>query len=276
MTNPEMTELQTKIGFARHIARQVGDMALKFRRENGKDALGIKNKGPQDFVTEVDRKAEATIRSELAAAFPGDGMLGEEAGGATNTRHLWVVDPIDGTTNFLRGFHHWGVSIAYVSDGIVQGGVVYDAPHGCCYWAIRGQGAFRDEIRLRVYDSEDVSRALVVIGISGRTAFCDYTTLLERLNQAGIEHRRLGSAAIGLARVAEGVADAYFEASLNCWDALAGTLIASEAGAVLHQPPIDKFLEDAGPVLCGSPKLVSFLLQASPALISEANPTQTV
>ena len=251
--------LNERLELARGLARRVGRDALEFREAGGRDALGTKIKGLQDFVTEADLNAERTIRSELARHFPGDGFLGEETGGAPTSAGYWVVDPIDGTANFLRGLRHWGVSVAYVADERIQLGVVFDPPNDLTYHARAGQGALCNDRSIGVSGNIDPRTALGIVGVSRRTGFDRYLGFLRALHDAGIEHRRIGSAAIGLARVAEGVADFYYEAHLNCWDALAGMLIAQEAGAKTFAPPLGSFAAHGGAVLCGVPVMVELI-----------------
>ncbi len=248
-----------RLELARGLACRVGRDALEFREVRGRDALGTKIKSLQDFVTEADLNAERTIRSELAHHFPEDGFLGEETGGAPTSAGYWVVDPIDGTANFLRGLRHWGVSIAYVADERIQLGVVYDPPNDLTYHARAGQGAFCNDRSISVSGNVDPHTALGIVGVSRRTGFDRYLGFLRVLHDAAIEHRRIGSAAIGLARVADGVADFYYEAHLNCWDALAGMLIAQEAGARVIAPPLERFTACGGAVLCGVPAMVELI-----------------
>ncbi|MDP1732660.1 MAG: inositol monophosphatase family protein, partial [Devosia sp.] len=135
-------DLPSRAGVAIDLARRVGREASIFRENADRAMLDVSNKGLQDFVTIADRHAEETIRSSILDRFPEDGFMGEETG-STSGVGLWVVDPIDGTTNFIRGFRHWGVSIAFVAAGEVQVGVVYDAALDKVYAAIRGGGAFK-------------------------------------------------------------------------------------------------------------------------------------
>lgn len=260
----DIAALRARCTFACALSRKVGQRARRFRDSQTPAGLGIETKGPQDFVTIADKEAEMTIRAELARAFPKDGFLGEETRGNAGANDTWVVDPIDGTTNYIRGLRHWGVSMAFVSEGCVRLGVIYDAPHDQLFWAIEGQGAYVDEAPLRAVAQSDIAASMVILGTSGRSELSNYLSLIAALHEAGAEHRRLGSAAIGLVCVAEGTADAYFEASLNAWDALAGLLIAAEAGALAFAPRLDAFLTEPGPVLAGSPELVELIFGADP------------
>ncbi len=259
--------LRDRTEFARNLARRVGKQAMAALAPGARDALETRLKGPQDFVTAADKAAERTIRQALARAFPDDGFLGEETGGQAGANRLWVVDPIDGTANFMRGLPDWCVSLAFVADGRARIGVVYDAPFDTTYWAIEGQGAWAGAAPLPPGPDTPLDRALVMLGRSNRTGFSDYVAMLDVLHGAGADHRRCGSAALGLVRAAQGAADAYYEASLNAWDALAGALIAREAGCDLHMPPLSDFLAAPGPVLAARGALGAFILGAAPAAV---------
>ena len=247
-------DLKTRAARAVRIARRVGRAANVLRQTIGSTGLAIQNKGLQDFVTIADQQAEQSIRKSLAGNFPDDGFLGEETGGAP-TGAFWVVDPIDGTTNFIRGFRHWGVSMAFVAGGRVRIGIVYDAAVDKVYWAIRGGGAFRERQPIRVSATTDPARAIAILGHSRRSSFEDYLAISRRLHERGIDYRRMGAAAVGLVRVADGIADLYYERHLKSWDMLAGALIAHEAGGRVFMPPLAVALADGGPVIAGTPGL---------------------
>jgi myo-inositol-1(or 4)-monophosphatase len=238
------------------IARRVG-RAASTQRADGVDGLAVSNKGLQDFVTIADQQAEQSIRRALRKHFPDDGFMGEEGGGSPTSGGFWVVDPIDGTTNFIRGFRHWGVSMAFVAERKVQVGIVYDAAVDKVYWATRGGGAFKDDEPIKASAITDPTRAIAILGHSRRTSFDDYLAISRRLYESGIDYRRMGAAAIGLVRVADGIADLYYEAHLNGWDVLGGALIAQEAGARVYLPPLDIVLRDGGMVIAGAPGIAA-------------------
>ncbi len=263
-------ELQRRCEVARDLARRVGRQALQWRQDRQEAGAEARLKGPQDFVTAADGEAEEMLRRELSSAFPHDGFLGEESGGGQGAAGTWVVDPIDGTANFMRALPEWAVSLAHVEGGRVRLGVVYDAPHDKVYWAAEGQGAFVEDTPLRAVRRVETSRALVMLGRSNRTSLAGYIDVIQALQAHGAEHRRFGAAAMGLVRVAEGSVDAFFEASLNCWDALAGLLIAAEAGAVALAPPLQGFLAAPGPVLAGAPEIVTLLSGCVPEQLAGA------
>ncbi|MEX3008516.1 inositol monophosphatase [Hoeflea sp. TYP-13] len=247
--------LQRKLEYTCTLAREVGLAARAEQETLGREGLGVSSKGLQDFVTEVDQRTEETIRTRLAEEFPEDGFIGEETGRSEMRSGCWVVDPIDGTANFLRGLRHWGISIGYVLDGEVVLGVIHDSPNDRLYSAVKGRGAWRGDKKIAVSGTGNPHEAMGILGVSRRAPFENYLNKIRALEDAGIEHRRIGSAAIGLVRMAEGVVDFYYEAHLNCWDAMAGVLIAAEAGADVKMPPLDEFLQKGGEVLCATPEL---------------------
>ena len=255
LTDDTRLDIAARARLAEEIARNVGREARAFRDSQGEAALAVENKGLQDFVTIADRRAEQSIRAAIAAGFPEDGFMGEESGGLPRRAGTWVVDPIDGTTNYIRGFRHWGVSIAFVADGVVEIGVIYDAALDQVYRATNGGGAFRDGKPIRASAVTEPARAMAMLGHSRGTSFTDFLAVAQNLYDQGIDFRRMGAAAIGLVRVADGTADLYYELQLNAWDMLAGALIAREAGAVVMMADLDTMLEKGGPVIAGAPGL---------------------
>ena len=208
---------------------------------NEVEQLQVSVKGPSDFVSQADLRAEATLREELAKARPGYGFLMEESGasGSANWAWRWVVDPLDGTTNFLHGIPHWCISIALqrrLQDGSTEiaAGMIYNPVHDEMFWAEKGIGAYLNERRLRVSARRELKDALFATGIpfaavSGQRRLAFARTLGVLMPQvAGI--RRFGAAALDMAWVAAGRFDAYWEEDVNTWDAAAGLLLVREAG----------------------------------------------
>lgn len=231
-------------------------------RPDGPAAWGVK--AARDYVSEVDRTAERRIADLLRRELPGSRVLGEELAPDTPLDGLvWVVDPLDGTTNFLHGVPHYAVSVAAAVDGVLEAGVVLHVPTGECRAAARGRGAFAGGTRLRVSALTDPAHALVATGFP----FSDVSRLPAYLRQftaiagctSGI--RRFGSAALDLADVASGRYDAFWEQRLAPWDVAAGTLLVREAGGrVTDFAGIDAALGH-GPVLAGSPAMVDWMLE---------------
>ncbi|AJD45289.1 inositol monophosphatase [Rhizobium sp. SEMIA 4085] len=250
----DLSALEARAAAAIEIARHVGREAARFRAEKG-SGLKVENKGLQDFVTVADRNAERAICDGLLGLFPQDTFVGEETGGGAGSTGTWVVDPIDGTTNYIRGLPHWGVSIAFCAEGRLEIGVVYDAAKDSVVSAIRGRGAFREGTPIRAAATSDPANAICILGHSRKTSFDEHLSVSRRLHERGMDYRRMGAAAIDLLRVAEGAADLYYERHLNAWDMLAGALIAFEAGAKVAMPALSALLFEGGPVVAYSPGL---------------------
>jgi myo-inositol-1(or 4)-monophosphatase len=229
--NPMSNELQHRLASAQQVARDAGALALSYQARLRAHDLAIQQKGTQDFVSEADRETERLIRDRLTGLYPDDGFLGEETGHQAGGEGTWIVDPIDGTTNYLHQHRHWCVSIAYVVNDEPVLGVIYDPSNDELFAALAGHGAFLNDNRLRVNQGELSLAGLVILGYSNKTPIKDYLQTIERLHARDIEHRRYGSAAISLAHVAAGRFDGYKEDFINAWDIMAGVIILREAGA---------------------------------------------
>ncbi|WP_341313696.1 inositol monophosphatase family protein [Paraburkholderia sp. IMGN_8] len=249
-----MDSLHQRLAVARQLARDAGALALSFQERLKRDDLVIVEKGPQDFVSEADRATERLIRDVLTTQFPEDGFLGEETGRTEGQAGMWIVDPIDGTSNYLRQHRHWCVSIAYVVADEPVLGVIFDPVNDELFHACKGEGAYLNEARLQGRKLQ-AGAGLVNIGYSARTALSTYLSTIEQLYLKGIEHRRLGSAALGLAYVAAGRFDGYVEAHINAWDVMAGVVIVREAGLRLDLKPVD----NGYAIRAGLPGLVDLL-----------------
>ena len=217
--------------------------AAKFlKRDFGEvENLQVSEKGPGDFVSHADMKAERTLRAELARTRPEYGFLGEEGGETKGDgRNRWIVDPLDGTTNFLHGVPHFAISIALEREGEIIAGVVYQPISDELFWAEKGNGAFVDtpharSRRLRVSGRKDPARALIGTGIPhiGRAGHDTYHPRLETVSKKTAGVRRWGAASLDFAFVAAGRYDAFFEYGLAPWDVAAGILLVREAGGVV-------------------------------------------
>ncbi len=248
---------------AQAIAANAGRLAHDYFVRRG--TLAIEAKGAQDFVSHADRAVEALIRAEVQREFPGDAFLGEESAGsfAGTDASLWVVDPIDGTHNFLRGARYYCVSIAYVLHGQREIGVVCDPEHDEVFHARRGYGAWntRDgaEERLRVSDCDALSRAFVCLGHHDRGPEPRYIAVRKKMMDNGVAMRNMGAGALQLAHVAAGRYDGFVELSLNAWDALAGLLLTEEAGGYVAPFPGPAGLSRPAPVLACAPGIATAL-----------------
>ena len=226
--------MMNRYDFAVRLARAAGAVALDYfeRREQ----LVVELKGPGDFVSVADREVENHIRRELASAFPDDAFIGEETAAQLSGAidRCWVVDPIDGTHNFLRGIPYWNVAIAYVENGSAQIGVVFDAANDELYRTLRGDGAWCDRRsaskRLRVAATDKLAGAYIGFGHHDRSPDYRYLEIRRGMMDAGIAMRNFGSAALQLAHVADGRLDGFIELELSIWDAIGGLALVEEAG----------------------------------------------
>jgi myo-inositol-1(or 4)-monophosphatase len=217
----------------------MGNAALKAARRLIRDfgeveQLQVSVKGPGEFVSTADLNAERTIKRELTRARPGYGLLFEEGGATagTDSRHCWIVDPLDGTTNFLHGIPHFCISIALERDGEIVAGVIYEPTRDEMYWAEKGAGAYLNDRRLRVSARRQLADSLIGTGIPFRERgdHPAYLDTLAAVMAATSGVRRMGAAALDLAYVAAGRLDGFWEFGLSPWDIAAGLLIVREAG----------------------------------------------
>jgi myo-inositol-1(or 4)-monophosphatase len=238
---------------AQRIARKAGALAHDFFVQ--REALAVEDKGAQDFVSHADRTVEELIAREFASAFPDDAFLGEETAASFKGKldRIWVVDPIDGTHNFLRGIRYYCVSIAYIERGTREIGVVYDPEHGELFHARRGHGAWCEsagnETQLQASRCNTLAQALMCVGYGHRDPAEHYIALMQALTGAGMATRHFGAAALQLAHVAAGRFDGFVELSLNAWDASAGLLLIEEAGGYAGPFPGPDGLLAPAPVL---------------------------
>jgi myo-inositol-1(or 4)-monophosphatase len=199
--------------------------------------LQVSVKGPGDFVSNADRKAESTLREELQRARPGYGFLLEEGGEiAGDGVHRWIIDPLDGTTNFLHSIPHFAISVALERGSDIVAGLIYNPVQDEMYWAERGQGAFLNDRRLRVSARRDFGESLIGTGIpfQDRGDHAAYLRMLGAVMSRTAGVRRAGAAALDLAYVAAGRLDAFWEQGLNPWDIAAGILMIREAGGFVE------------------------------------------
>lgn len=236
-------------------ARRAGRALVKDFREV--ENLQVSSKGPGDFVTKADREAERIVKEDLMGGRPTYGWLGEETGetaGEDPTRR-WIVDPLDGTTNFLHGLPHWAISIALEHKGEVVAGVIYDAAKDEMFWAEKGQGAWlNDSRRLRVSGRKVMLESIFATGIpfAGRPTLPATLQDLARLMPTCAGVRRWGAAALDMAYVAGGRFDGYWERGIQPWDMAAGLILVREAGGFAEglregQDPLS-----SGSVICAN------------------------
>ncbi len=220
-----MTELDIALEAARAAGQLIATAADQPRTT-------VEHKGDADLVTEIDRRAEAAIRQVLTRHTPDIPVLGEEGGGAAGATTRWIVDPLDGTTNFVHGFPWFAVSIALQVDGVLQAGVVYQPMRRIAYSAARGHGAHANGAPMRVSSVRDLDGALLATGFpyDRRTRAREYGAYVEHFLERAQGIRRAGAASLDLAMVAAGRIDAYWEFELEAWDVAAGLLLVHEAG----------------------------------------------
>jgi myo-inositol-1(or 4)-monophosphatase len=251
------------ITIATRAARAAGDVIV---RSIGRvDPRKIAVKSRNDFVSEVDRQAEREIVAILQKAYPAHGILGEEGGriGRENEEYLWVIDPLDGTTNFLHGFPQFAVSIGLLYRGRPDVGVIYDPMRQELFTAKRGAGAALESRRIRVTPQPGLPGALLGTGLpfKDQTYIDPYLGMLKDLIKDTAGVRRAGSAALDLAYVAAGRLDGFWEIGLQLWDMVAGVLMIQEAGGIVSDlSGGDRFL-DNGQILAANPKLHHAMLE---------------
>ena len=255
--------LHPMLNIAIKAARAAG--AIINRGSQDLDILKISSKGPNDFVSEIDQMAEAAIIETLLAAYPGHGILAEESGrehGAKHSEFTWIIDPLDGTTNFLHGFPVYAVSIALAFRGKVEQAVVYDPTRNDLFYASRGRGAFLNDKRLRVSKRTRLADSLIGTGFPFRKGdnFQRYLKMLETIMGACAGVRRPGAAALDLCYVAAGWYDGFFETGLNPWDIAAGSLIITEAGGLVGNFTGDADFLYQREVVAGNPKIYGQLV----------------
>jgi myo-inositol-1(or 4)-monophosphatase len=229
------------------------------------DLLRVSTKSPNDFVTEVDQKAEEIIIETLLAAYPGHGILAEESGrthGAPNSEYVWIIDPLDGTTNFIHGLPFYAVSIALAFRDQVQQAVVYDPTRNDLFYASKGRGAYLNDKRLRVSKRTRLGDSLIGTGFPFRRGdnFQRYMKMFEEVSQKCAGLRRPGAAALDLCYVAAGYYDAFFETGLNPWDIAAASLMITEAGGLIGNFTGESDYMYQREVLAGNPKIYGQLV----------------
>jgi myo-inositol-1(or 4)-monophosphatase len=242
------------------MARAAEKAARRLKRDFGEvELLQVSMKGPRDFVSTADRTAEETIRHELERARPGYGFLREESGASagSDTLHRWIVDPLDGTTNFLHGIPHFAISIGLERDGEMIAGVVFDPIKDELFWAERGLGAYLNDRRLRVSARRKLDQSLIATGITGQRTVDNevrraFVAQFDAVVAAAAGVRRFGSASLDLAYVAAGRYEAFWENHLGPWDIAAGMVLVREAGGYVSEIDGGTGMLDSGSTLAAN------------------------
>jgi myo-inositol-1(or 4)-monophosphatase len=235
---------------ARHAGRSL-------KRDLGEvENLQVSLKGPANFVSLADRRAEEMLYSDLAKARPGYGFIGEEGGNriGDDKTHTWIVDPLDGTTNFLHGIPHFAISIGLQREGTMIAGVIYNPANDELYTAERGKGAFLNDQRLRVAGRRKLADSVIACGLPhiGRGDFESSRAELAEIQPRVAGLRRFGAASLDMAFVAAGRLDGYWERNLQAWDMAAGQIILRESGGIVSGIEGDDDPLKTGNVICGN------------------------
>ncbi len=253
--------MQPMLNIAIRAARAAGDYIS--RQVNNIPNLQVETKSTNDFVSQVDRQAEARIIETLLKAYPDHSILAEESGSQGESEYQWIIDPLDGTTNFLHGFPHFAVSIALSRNGRLEQAVIYDPMKQELFAASRGEGATLNNRRIRVTGQKNTQGALLGTGFPFRAKqhFPAYQAMFNDFFQSAADVRRAGSAALDLAYVAAGRLDGFWEIGLAPWDMAAGALIIREAGGLVGDFSGNDDYLSSGNIVTASPKLFADMIR---------------
>ena len=262
-------------------------IAVKAAREAGRiinrasqdvNALSVQSKTFNDFVSEVDHAAEQAIIDTLKYAYPDHGFLGEESGNTNQeAENIWIIDPLDGTTNFLHNFPQYCVSIALQQKGVLTQAVIFDPVRNDLFTATKGRGAFLNDKRIRVTNRTKLQDSLIATGFPFRdfTHLDTYMGMLKDMIKKTTGIRRPGSAALDLAYVAAGYTDGFFEINLSAWDIAAGGLLVQEAGGIVGDFEGNESWLQTGNIAAANPKVFAQMLQVLAPHISDKLKTPT-
>ncbi|NUN60345.1 MAG: inositol monophosphatase [Burkholderiaceae bacterium] len=258
------TNLHPMLNVAIKAARAAG--AIINRAALDVESVRISQKQINDFVTEVDHASEKVIIETLLTAYPGHGILAEESGsqhGAKDSEFVWIIDPLDGTTNFIHGFPVYCVSIALAVRGKIEQAVIYDPSRNDLFTSTKGRGAYLNERRIRVSKRTQLKECLVSTGFPFRPGdnFKNYLAMMGDVMQRTAGLRRPGAAALDLAYVAAGYTDGFFETGLSIWDVAAGSLLVTEAGGLIGNFTGESDFLEQKECLAGTPRIYGQLVQ---------------
>jgi len=243
-------------------ARRAGNIISRASRNL--DIVAVREKAVNDFVSEVDREAEQAIIRTLHDAYPDHSILAEESGASGNSDHQWIIDPLDGTTNFLHGFPQYAVAIALRQRGVITQAVIYDPSRNDLFTASRGRGAYLNDQRIRVSKRAHLRSSLLGTGFPFRQLehVDAYLVILRDMMKGAAGVRRAGSATLDLAYVAAGRLDGFWEFGLSPWDMAAGALLITEAGGLVGDLIGENRYLETGNIVAGTPKVFVELLKA--------------
>lgn len=243
-------------------AREAGRIINRASQDVG--SLKVQSKTYNDFVSDVDRAAEQAIIDVLKGAYPDHAFLGEESGeSAHKSDNIWIIDPLDGTTNFLHSFPQYCISIALQQKGVLTQAVIYDPVRNDLFTATKGRGAFLNDKRIRVTNRAKLQDSLIATGFPFRdfTHLETYMAMLKDMIKKTTGIRRPGSAALDLAYVAAGWVDGFFEINLSAWDIAAGGLLVQEAGGIVGDFEGNESWLQTGNIVAANPKVFAQILQ---------------
>jgi len=252
---------QPEINIAEKAAFKAGGVLLRLQKQV--HSLHVIQKRENDFASIADKEAERAIVEVIAKAHPEHAILGEEGGliGNQDADHIWIVDPLDGTTNFLHGIPHYCVSIALEIKGVIEHALIHDPIRDETFYASRGHGAYLNDIRLRIDMKAELKNAVIATGFPfrKRDVFNRYMLQFKSIFKSVGDIRRAGSAALDLAYVAAGRVDGFWEMGLEKWDMAAGSLLVSEAGGECKDFKLGKDYLDNGNIIAGNLKIIAAL-----------------
>ena len=251
--------MQALLTIAVRAARKAGSFIIK----EANHISSVESKSTHDYVTNVDTEAEKLIIETITHSYPDHSFLGEESGQSGDSDYQWVIDPIDGTTNYIRKIPHWAVSIACKFKGRTQVGVVFDPSKGELFTAVKGRGAQFDNKKMRVSNSKGLEHSLIATGFPFRdeNKLAEYLDIFAKLYPHCSDMRRAGSAALDLAYVAAGRFDGFWEFGLSPWDTAAGALLVEESGGMIADLQGNPNYEKQGSILAANPKAFKAMLQ---------------
>lgn len=265
------------LNVATKAAREAGKIINRASQDVG--SLKIQTKDYNDFVSEVDRSAEEAIINILKEAYPTHGFYGEESGKTNvDAESIWIIDPLDGTTNFLHNFPCYCVSIALQERGVLTQAVIYDPVHNDLFTATKGRGAFLNDKRIRVTNRSKLQDSLISTGFPFKDfSYLDtYVEIFKDMAKKTAGLRRPGSAALDLAYVAAGYTDGFFEINLSPWDIAAGALLVQEAGGIVGDFEGNESWLRTGNIVAGNPKVFGQMLQVIAPHLTERIKTPTL
>ena len=255
-----MLEVQQRHRFAIDVCRDAGELAQSYFSKGA--SLQVDRKGHQDWVSEADRDVETFLRARLAEAWPRDGVYGEEHGDTVGDSGFdWVIDPIDGTTNFVNGIPAWTIVLAGVAEKQTQVGVIHDPNAGETFAALRDGGATLNGAPMAVAAGVALASGTVAVGYSNRVATENIIPVVADLVGRGAMFHRNASGALSLAYVAAGRLLGYVEEHMNAWDCLAGQLMVAEAGGRVEAQDAAAMIRDGGRVVVGTPEVFGTLVE---------------